>query len=373
MMGLTQARAAGAACGVTRLADVTRLDCLGVPVFQAIRPWTRGLAVHQGKGLTPEAAKIGALMEAVESDHAERFEGARRVCALENLPPGERAPTVADFARSRRRSPSAGESLVWTPAERLIGGGVLWAPFDVVSLDFTRRGDGRLERSSNGLGAGWDREAATVTALLEVIERDALRVWQTSPIERRTQDRVTLSSIPHGWFVDLLARLRQARLSLSVYRAAAVVPLPVFVAELVEFEAGEALRRRVFGSACRASPEEALKRCVVEAAQARLTAISGVRDDIFYEPADRGTSGPGALALPMPTAMRGLSWDEVESAYPARRRASSAELARLLAGAGFPMASIVDLSRSDGGVCVVKALVPGLGATERGRLRAKAA
>ncbi|MHB8529334.1 MAG: hypothetical protein ACYC8V_07475, partial [Caulobacteraceae bacterium] len=89
---LSMAARDAAACGVTRLADITGLDFIGVPVFQAIRPWSRALSAHQGKGLSAEAARIGALMEAVESDHAEAFQGPRRTCPYERLREEERAP-----------------------------------------------------------------------------------------------------------------------------------------------------------------------------------------------------------------------------------------------------------------------------------------
>lgn len=51
---------------ITRLADITDLDCLGVPVFLAVRPNAKGLSVAQGKGLTRVAAKASAMMESIE-------------------------------------------------------------------------------------------------------------------------------------------------------------------------------------------------------------------------------------------------------------------------------------------------------------------
>ena len=53
--------------GITRIANVTGLDCIGVHVAQAIRPNSRSLAVSQGKGLTLAAAKASALMESIEA------------------------------------------------------------------------------------------------------------------------------------------------------------------------------------------------------------------------------------------------------------------------------------------------------------------
>jgi ribosomal protein S12 methylthiotransferase accessory factor len=62
-----------AAMGITRLANVTGLDVIGVPVVMAVRTNARGLAVAQGKGLTLDSAKASAVMETIESYHAEHI------------------------------------------------------------------------------------------------------------------------------------------------------------------------------------------------------------------------------------------------------------------------------------------------------------
>jgi ribosomal protein S12 methylthiotransferase accessory factor YcaO len=49
--------------GLTRLANITGLDVIGIPVWVGIRPNSRGLSTSQGKGLTDAAAKASALME----------------------------------------------------------------------------------------------------------------------------------------------------------------------------------------------------------------------------------------------------------------------------------------------------------------------
>src|SRR4051794_8815571 len=102
---LGTARAAARACGVTRLADITGLDRIGVPVFHAVRPLSRALAVSQGKGFTSVAAQIGALMESVESAYAERFDRVDCVAPWSGLPPDARAPTISDFAVDRTVAP----------------------------------------------------------------------------------------------------------------------------------------------------------------------------------------------------------------------------------------------------------------------------
>ena len=63
-----------AGMGITRVANVTGLDRIGVPVVMVCRPNSRSLAVSQGKGLTLDAAKASGVMEAIELYHAERIE-----------------------------------------------------------------------------------------------------------------------------------------------------------------------------------------------------------------------------------------------------------------------------------------------------------
>src|SRR5919112_2788422 len=59
--------------GITRIADLTGLDTLGIPVFAAIRPMGLSLSTQQGKGLTALAAKVSALMESLETWSAEHL------------------------------------------------------------------------------------------------------------------------------------------------------------------------------------------------------------------------------------------------------------------------------------------------------------
>src|ERR1700733_2330877 len=58
--------------GVTRIADHTGLDTIGIPVIAAIRPMARSLSTQHGKGATPAAARVSAVMEAIETFTAEQ-------------------------------------------------------------------------------------------------------------------------------------------------------------------------------------------------------------------------------------------------------------------------------------------------------------
>jgi ribosomal protein S12 methylthiotransferase accessory factor len=357
-----RAAAAAKASGVTRLGEITHLDRVGVPVFQAVRPWGRALSVHQGKGLTGLDAQIGALMEAVESANAEAFAGQAFSAAWADLAAEERAPCLADFAATRARPPPDDEPLPWVPALRILDGGRLWVPFNAVSLDFARPGDARLSRSSNGQAAHFDLEQATIAALLEVIERDAVAAWFGMSRDQRLKTLIDPRSIPYAWFADLQGRLLAADLRLSLYCLMPVVPYPVFLAEIRD-PARE--WPAIYGTGCDRSPEEALKKSVLEAVQSRLTEISGARDDILYRSAG---NGPGmGLASPPPFHMSFADWDTIAAEAIGPPSPTSAAIADELRSAGYPQAAVVDLSGLGSDVFVVKAFVPGLGALKRAR------
>jgi ribosomal protein S12 methylthiotransferase accessory factor len=364
---LAKARRAAELSGVTRLADVTGLDRLGIPVFQAIRPWSRALSVHQGKGLEPTAAQIGALMEAVESEHAESFSASGPICAYAELPREERAPRLADFSQSRRLTPGDRTPIRWVEATTLLDERTLWTPFDVVSLDLTRDAPSPFERSSAGLAAHFTREDAARAALLEVIERDAVARWMKLGLLARTWSRIDSETIPFGWFQRLRGRLSVNGVRPSIYRAEAVISTPVFVCELIEAEAVAVGRGAVYGTACRPDAEGALLQAMLEAIQSRLTEIVGARDDIGLPPAEKVEPAPFGLGLPPPTNFEPRSWNEPTSERPFTAAPSARDLARRLARAGYGQAAIVDLSRRGSGVSVVKAVVPGLAGARRSR------
>ena len=346
---------------------MTGLDNIGMPVFQAVRPWSRALSVHQGKGLTRGTAMLGALMEGVESHHAEIFDGERVIAAFDDLPPSARAPALSDFAGSEAKAPDTSARLAWTRATRLITDAELMVPFEFVCLDCTYEGETWIDKSSVGLAAHFDRSEAITSAIYEVIERDAEWAWRRQPVHKRTLHSVQPASPPFGWFQALYDDIRRAGLRMTLYQAPAVISLPVFICEIVERGAGHAARQLVYGSGAHAEPETALLRSVLEAVQSRVTVIAGVRDDIFYPDPASGAGESIGMGIPMPPGMQPLCWEEAIANFRSSGIVAPLDLALLLERAGYPDTAIVDLSRDNMDAQVVKAVCPGLGSFDRRR------
>ncbi len=359
---LASARAAAAEAGVTRLAEVTRLDRLGLPVWQAIRPMSRALSVHQGKGATDTAARIGALLEAVESHAAETFDAQGPVCRFDALPPRECAPCLSDFARHRRSPPPGEHPHRWVAAERLGAGAPIHLPFDLVSLDLTRAVPSLFDRASNGVATGSTRAEAIMAALHEYIERDAVTEWQAEGLLGALAAVVDLDSVPFDWFALWRERLASAGAWLQVYRVPTLTGTPLFACEVNDLGKDNVVYRAVQGRGCHAFPEIALFKALAEALQARLTLIAGSRDDL--PPSTYGRSSPGAVvafAPPLPVDAPALAWEEIPSGP-----AEPEEIAEALARAGYPDVAVIELGRSQGFV-VVRAFVCGLGSMRRRR------
>lgn len=358
------AREIAAGCGVTRLADVTGLDRIGVPVWQAVRPRSRALSVHQGKGFDAGSARIGALMEAIESAHAESWCGFGPSAAWATLPARQRSAAPDDFARHRGTiDPDA--PIAWAEADPLGRAAAFLVPEAVVSMDFTHGRDANLARSSNGLAAHFSIEAATRHALHEVIERDARGQWQRSGAQGRIGSRIAVETVPYAWFQDFRARLRTLGIALRVNRVPAVVPLAVFVIELIDTIEPEGFHAAAAGAGAHEQAEAALRSALLEAIQSRLTVIAGARDDLPLDVKPRSRRAAG-LGFPTPALLVERPFPH-DDAPPLDNGAAVDRLVAQLARAGYPQVGRLSLSPTGSRIVTVKVVVPGLGDLTRAR------
>ena len=360
---LPRARAAGEEAGVTRLAEVTRLDRLGLPVWQTIRPMSRALSVHQGKGATDAEAQLGAFLEAVESHAAESFDKAGPYCPFDSLPSDRRAPTICDFARSRDRPPASDKAHHWVEAEDLLGGGAIHLPFDLVSLDLTRNVPSTFDRASNGVAAGSTREEAIAAALHEFVERDSVTEWKAGGLLACMEASLDLDTVPFEWLREWRERIEAAGADLAIYRVPSITGTPVFACEINDSGKDGAPYRAIQGRGCHPIPEIALFKALAEAVQGRATYIAGAREDLLPSDYSR-PEGSGiliAFGLPLPPGMRGMNFNEVASTA-----AGFEALSEALDRAGYGRIAVVELGRPHG-IFVVRVFVCGLGSIERRR------
>lgn len=277
--------------GITRLAQVTGLDRIGIPVWMAIRPNSRTLAVSQGKGLDDAAAQASAVMEAAELATAERPSLPLRSCSAQELAADGQLVMPLNNLRGRGESPVLDmDVLSWVEGFDLIGQSSVWVPAEAVCLDqvagITGQ-PGRYWQSSDGLASGTLLLEAVVHGVCERIERDAGVLWQLRSDADVFKRCVDPSAFDDEAVLSLAEQVERAGLQLRLFDMSSDIGIPVFFATISPCLDGHEAHWKHFdissGSGCHPSPARAAIRAITEAAQSRVTSIAGARDD--FDPA----------------------------------------------------------------------------------------
>ena len=346
--------------GITRVGVLTGLDTVGIPVAAAYRPNSRSIAVHQGKGRTPAAAKVSAVMEAVECWHAETAEMPLRLGSVHEIL--RHGPAVApERLPLTGTGDAANARFLWAEAEDLVSGTRLWVPHELVSADFTQpapAGFGLFRQTTNGLGAGITSVDAMLHGLYEVVERDAVALWHAASPQRQASrciDPATVDGPESRW---MLAKLAAASVSVCLWDVATDIGLPAFLALTCD-EHGVAGVEPEFGSACHASADVALSRALAEAAQSRVTRISGARDD--YEPESFAVAARAARHLAARRLLRTAPAGSFRGRHCAPTPEADLDAALAALGrCGIAHVACIDLSREEIGIPVMRIVIPGL-------------
>ena len=351
--------------GATRLSVVSGLDVLGIPVAQVCRPLSRSMSVSQGKGFTLAEAKVSAIGEALESWHAERighplwYGGWTEVAA---------EACVVDIARLARPANSvfhADAPLLWIEGRDLVGGATVLLPLETVHLDYRLPrvpGSGCFLNTSTGLAVGATILGALQHALAEVVERDAVALWNLRPDDARARRRIDLSSLGDDGCAELLARFGRADVAVAAWDLTTDIGVATVMVNVVD-RGADANRRLppAAGFGCHPRRAGALARALLEAAQSRVTLIAGSRDD--HPPAlDRAVRDPWAIDGHRRVVGDGKSqrtFDALPDAGPLDPAGAVVLLLDRLRAVGSGHPVMVDLTRREVGIPVVRVVVPG--------------
>lgn len=291
--------------GITRVADVTGLDVLGVPVAMAVRPLARTLTVAQGKGQTPLLAKISGAMESLEFWHTE----------FNHPPLSHRGVPARDLDLPYRIEQcasgpdllvTAGTPLDWVDAIGLSTGSTVPVPAWIVTVPRDQQSwlPPGLSWNTNGLASGNSQQEASLHALYEVIERDAVtRRVSGAPVEYIEPASVTDPSC-----AELIQRITAAGATLRITRVPSRFDVPCFGATVWSPEVPVIC----LGWGAHLDAGVAVSRAVTEAVQSRLTMIAGSRDDIppIYNIVR------GSTEEPPPVEGAVIPWSEAENIGP---------------------------------------------------------
>ena len=270
------------AFGISRVTDITRMDRLGLPVFVSVRPRSLTVHVHAGKGVHAAEARIGALMEALELAVAEPAGSRwtpRSTSTIHLIESWSGRLQLEDLALWLAARPEPEHVVVTVDCEQLGHAATIALPADLVFLPFEQAAGATMFGStSTGLASGNTLEEATLHALLEVLERDAVAMNSA----RNASCRIEPGELPPAF-----AAMARDWANLGVELAVRFIPnefdLPCFEACL--YEAASDTVNLAGGFGLHLDRDIAVARAICEAAQSRVGHIHGGRADVthFYE------------------------------------------------------------------------------------------
>ena len=352
--------------GITRIANVTGLDKVGIPVVMVCRPNSRSIAVSQGKGIDLDAAKASGVMESIEGYHAERITLPLKLGTYEDLRYTHRITEVTGMVRSADSLFHPNLQILWIEGHDLISDRGIWLPYEMVHLNYTLPlppGTGCFAASSNGLASGNHVLEAISHAVCEVVERDATVLWYLRDTQTRRGSRVDLRTVDDPGCCEMLNKFEQAGVEVGVWNITSDVAIPVFLSVIAEW-APNPLRPlpTVVGYGCHPARHIALARALAEAAQSRLTFIAGSRDDIHRGEYDyvfsRDVQDRKRQLFQVDAPM--MDFQKVPTFDGATFEEDLAWELKQLQNAGIDQVIFIDLTKHELQIPVVRVVIPGL-------------
>lgn len=284
--------------GITRIADVTHLDRVGIPNFMSVRPLDLdpGISYYNGKGTTRDDAHAGAIMEGIERHAGEYCTYEVAISSFNELkkhtpcvkPDEIIVPAITEYSDDLE--------IEWVCGYDLIQARRTFVPLNGVICPYApNTGPVLFYASSNGLASGNTLIEALCHAICEIIERDAqaisvarseLRpllhamVGRADPGEGRLSPkrRLLLSRLPRRAQL-LINKLKNAGQDVYVYDLTCTAGIATIECSIVEKKIdgnGDAYG----GVGAHPDARVALLRAITEAAQSRLACIQGGREDL---------------------------------------------------------------------------------------------
>ncbi|AGB50336.1 putative methanogenesis marker protein 1 [Methanomethylovorans hollandica DSM 15978] len=352
--------------GVTRIANITDLDKIGIPVFSSIRPSAAegAISVYSGKGANEVQARISAIMESFERCLAERSgvnkDVQESIASKEFIETPEIAGSSYTLIEPRSlllsEKPASSSRVEWTTGwdllkkeEVLLPSNAVYHPYDPPGLSLKL-----FRTNTNGLAAGNTIEEAIFHGLLEVLERDALSIAEFN----RFPGKEIVLSEDDGENYRLAQMCKENGIDIKLWLLFHDTDVPTVVAALDDVQLKDPALL-VMGAGSHLDPSIAVRRAITEAAQSRVVQIHGAREDTEREKFVRD------IGYERIKRMNSYWYEEGEKVKLADikdlsndRPSANIDLLLQKIGNVAQRAVVVDLSRKSIGVPVVRVTVP---------------
>jgi ribosomal protein S12 methylthiotransferase accessory factor len=195
-----------------------------------------------------------------------------------------------------------------------------------------------------------------------MVERDAFGLWDERDADDRASRQVDPDTVTDPGCRRLLELYERAEVAVSVWDRTTDIGLPVFSVSIADSHADPVRRLpAALGGGCHPDRAVALSRALTEAAQSRLTYISAGRDD-FAPDYYRHVRDAETIKAQV-SRLGGHPQRAFEQVAHLPEDSIDGDVTReldCLKAAGLEQAILVDLTRSDVGIRVVRMVIPGL-------------
>ena len=220
--------------GITRIADISDLDRIGLPIYTAIRPTAEdgAVSIYGGKGITKEHAKASAMMEGFERYSAEKQTDDEVIVASINEISdfGEQIdPVSLNLPKELEKKGIDDISIEWTVSKDIISGDSFYVPTNAVYHPYLHDNNVQslFKSNTNGLASGNILEEAVLHGMLEVIERHA---WSIFELTHKNYAQVDLESIESETVNDIISKFESEGIKIKLMDFTADIKIPTIAA-----------------------------------------------------------------------------------------------------------------------------------------------
>ena len=342
--------------GITRVADITDLDRLGIPVYSCIRPGAAdgAISVYNGKGGTEEEARAAGIMEGIERYSAEAIPRDLQNHTFQEMQLAGYNVLNPEELILPQASPK-GAAIPWAEGYDIVNNESVYLPFCAVVHPNPLYMETLFRSSSNGIASGNTMEEAIFYALTEVIERDS---WSLAEVTRNTGKKLT--DLPEK-VAEMAEKFTKNGVEVTLRDITSDIGIPTIAAVADDVELKDP-RLLMIGMGTHTNAEIAMIRALSEVAQSRATQIHGAREDAtlarFREM--MGYDGVKRMNAYWFAGEEYKSAAEIPSCSTDDFKQDIEYIISRLQAAGLSRVIVCDLTDPDIGVPVVRVVVPGL-------------
>ena len=349
--------------GVTRVAEITHLDRIGIPVYSAIRPSAAegAVSIYAGKGATKPQAKASAMMEAFERYSAELNDEYRQ-----NFVYGVFEGSSEEYINPNSLilpnllfDPKTSK-MEWVKSTNLKDDGIVLVPANAIYHPYTPDNTVKIFQSNtNGLASGNKIEEAVFHGMMEVVERDA---WSIFESKRQQKPEISCENTDNEIIISILAMFKKAGINIKLVDLTADIKITT-VAAVSDDTILKDPALLTLGVGTHLDPQIAVIRALTEVAQSRATQIHGTREDTVRAVFMRKAGYKRMKRINshwFGESETSIELNEFKNASGKSFKEDIENSKKLLSDCGFEDILYVDFTRPEIEIPVVRVLIPGM-------------